>query len=317
MRPSHAVDRAAARFRKALLSRSDVARMSAMNAIPKDFQNRLAAMPIVIKALKTLADDPRFTGDSDRVSRQGEPDLPDGIRAMIGFIGSIDRPENTASLVGLLDGPRASWAMASMMTLGKHKHRGALQALERASEGVLFRDSYGFRFTLAKTLKQLDDPDAWDALARLYDRLDGQLAYRLRQEFEKVVVEDFRDDPMRFQSWRARVGLPIAKAAEKNSDVVAKDSAPDDSDSSTKSMPGTSRLFPSASQASYYPKRRLKPSHYYGIEIYAKRLLFVIDRSGSMNQSTSGTRRIDLAKRELIIALEGLDERCQFGILVF
>ncbi len=277
-----------------------------------DFQSRVTAMPVVIDALESLLKDPRFDREAGRGVKQQQVELPSGVQAMIAFVGTIDRPEATQALIELLNGPKASWAMASMMVLGKHQHRNAIDAVEGAAESEFFTNSYGFRFTLAKTLKQMDHPNAWEALARVYDQLDGQLAFRLRQEFETITADDFTDDEARFQSWRAQVGLAVSKPTDSKPT-----SEPIPPGQSPASLPSPPRLSPSASQASYVPKRHLKPSHYYGIEIHAKRLLFVIDRSGSMNEAASGTRRIDLAKRELVTALQGLDERCQFGILVF
>jgi uncharacterized protein YegL len=51
---------------------------------------------------------------------------------------------------------------------------------------------------------------------------------------------------------------------------------------------------------------------YYGISIYARRLVFVIDTSGSMTGL-----RIQTAKRELISAIKALPGNAELGILVF
>jgi Mg-chelatase subunit ChlD len=52
--------------------------------------------------------------------------------------------------------------------------------------------------------------------------------------------------------------------------------------------------------------------YYYGLPLFAERLVFVLDTSGSM---TGG--RIVAAKRELIRALSGLPEHVHFGVVVF
>jgi hypothetical protein len=53
-------------------------------------------------------------------------------------------------------------------------------------------------------------------------------------------------------------------------------------------------------------------AYYYGLPIYAQRLVFVIDTSGSMAGG-----RLDAAKRELIDAIRNLHEDSQFAIVVF
>ena len=52
--------------------------------------------------------------------------------------------------------------------------------------------------------------------------------------------------------------------------------------------------------------------NYYEMPIFAERMVFVLDISGSM-----GGQRIAAAKRELLLAIAGLRESCQFGIVVF
>jgi hypothetical protein len=54
------------------------------------------------------------------------------------------------------------------------------------------------------------------------------------------------------------------------------------------------------------------PSHYYGLPIYAQRLIFVLDTSGSM----SGLR-LAAAQRELLLAIASLPEGVGFNVLVF
>lgn len=310
-----AADRDVVRFRGLLLSRHDNARVAALNSIPRDFQSRQAALPILIEALEQLEDDARF----DRLEKKGLPDLPDGVRLMIDFVGTVDRPEATEALVQLLACDRLSWMMATVQTLGKHQHHAAIEPLVALIDSEQFDESYGFRFTLARSLKEMKHPDAWDALAKLFDRVDGQLAHRLNQEFQTVTAEDFRGDEDHFKTWRGLVGIgadqpaapedPLAKAAA----LLAKDK------DGEQDMPLPKRMGLQAPKtgASYVREMRLKPSHYYGIDIYAKRLLFVIDRSGSMKHVVYGRTRLERAQGELIAAVNGLDEQVEFGILVF
>jgi len=308
-----AIDRNEARFRRLLLGRHDNARLAAMRSIPPDFQSRVTTLPIVIESLKTLSVDSRF----QRAAKQGLPDLPDGVRVMISFIGTVDRPQATEALVELLNCGRASWNMATIQTLCKHQHHTAIEDIVALMDSEFFEDSYGFRFTLARGLKEMKHPDAWEALAKLAGRVDGQLAYRLDQAFQTITPEDFGEDETRFKAWRESVGLMPTKGAPEK-DALAEAKAALNQDGQTEMpLPKRMGLQPAKSAASYARERRLTPSHYYGINIYAKRLLFVIDRSGSMKDVVGGQTRIQRAKRELITAINGLDEQSEFGILVF
>ena len=60
-----------------------------------------------------------------------------------------------------------------------------------------------------------------------------------------------------------------------------------------------------AARASYY-------ASYYGMSIHAKRIVFALDISGSMNGP-----RINTAKRELTTAINALPEDAGFGIVIF
>ncbi|MCA9140575.1 MAG: VWA domain-containing protein, partial [Planctomycetales bacterium] len=227
------------------------------------------------------------------------------------------RPEATETLVDLLDCGRVTWAMATIQTLCKHQHHAALDDVIAMMDSEYFDASYGFRFTLARGLKDMKHPDAWDALAKLFDRVNGQLAHRLDQEFQTVTADDFMGDDKRFQDWRGRVGLAPKKDSADEDDLAKAKAILNQDGSAAMPMPEKMGLQPSQSAASYTRERRLKPSHYYGIDIHAKRLLFAIDRSGSMRTVINGQTRIQRAKRELITAISGLDDQVEFGILVF
>jgi hypothetical protein len=58
-------------------------------------------------------------------------------------------------------------------------------------------------------------------------------------------------------------------------------------------------------------------SEFFGTEIYAKRLIFVLDISSSMTQQAGRGRRIDLAKMELAKAIAKLPEDTMFGVILF
>jgi hypothetical protein len=60
-------------------------------------------------------------------------------------------------------------------------------------------------------------------------------------------------------------------------------------------------------------------SMYYGLSIYAQKLVFIIDTSGSMLEPTTNLQgtRLASAKRELLQAIDGLPEDTQFSVVAF
>ena len=52
---------------------------------------------------------------------------------------------------------------------------------------------------------------------------------------------------------------------------------------------------------------------YYGLSIYAQKMVFIIDTSSSMLQGG----RLMAAKRELLQAIDGLSDDAQFSVLAF
>lgn len=57
---------------------------------------------------------------------------------------------------------------------------------------------------------------------------------------------------------------------------------------------------------------------YYGVSVHSDRMLFIVDVSGSMSlPKGTGSARIDVARKELRDALEGLDEKTLFNVIVF
>jgi hypothetical protein len=64
------------------------------------------------------------------------------------------------------------------------------------------------------------------------------------------------------------------------------------------------------------PWEEPRPS-FYGMTIYAKRVVFIIDRSGSMNSAVNGETRLQRAQQELLREIKSLTESDHFNIVAF
>ena len=70
--------------------------------------------------------------------------------------------------------------------------------------------------------------------------------------------------------------------------------------------------------------KQISKTEFFGIRIESHRVIFILDVSGSMNDPTrgkyigeSGATRIEVAKKELLKAVEGLDLKSLFNIVTF
>jgi hypothetical protein len=138
----------------------------------------------------------------------------------------------------------------------------------------------------------MEHPDAIEFLAELAQRLDGQLRFLVDKLLEEVTVDHFHGDQKRYEQFRQ------PKPAE----------AP----------VGRSGIFKAANfEPESLQRMRLKPQQYYGIDIHARRLMFIIDHSGSMKDYWGGMTRLERAKAELTRAILELPGEAEFAIVFY
>ncbi|TWU00853.1 VWA domain-containing protein [Stieleria varia] len=272
---------------KILAGRSDTVRLRTALAIDQNITSRVQALPAMSDALNTLIE---RLDEKDR-----EEPIPPGVAQLISTLSKVDRDDAVAPLSAAVNAPSIAWATFTIDAVGQNKHHSMIPELVDAFDGPLCSSHYGLRFALVRSLLLMQHPDALEALGRLRTRIDGQLRHKLDVELDKLTVDDFWGDDQRFAAWTAGDYLkqPINRPLSPDS------------------------MFKSASYSESANRMRLTRQKYYDIDIYAKRLLFVIDRSGSMAQVGYRGTRIAKAKQELIAAIRGLEPDTEFSILVF
>lgn len=202
------------------------------------------------------------------------------------LIGTIDKPESESLLVDVLDAENPGIAMVAADTLGKNKFYGAIEFLKQQVNRPEYKTSYGFRFNLIRSLAQMEHPDAVEFLDNLKTRIDGQLRHEIDKLLAEVTEDHFQGDAERFAEWEQT----------RQSKVVLK-------------------------QVGFEPESlqriKLGQSQYYGIDIHAKRMMFIIDHSGSMKEYWGGMSRLQRAKSELVRVVRELPPDAEFAILFF
>lgn len=221
-------------------------------------------------------------------AEETEPDeivRPSTLR-LIYLIGTVDDPASEGLLVELLDSPHTGISMVSADSLGKNKFYGAIDYLKKQIDRPEYDEMYGFRFNLVRAFAQMEHPDAVDFLCQLRRTLDGQLRFQIENVLKDVTVAHFQGDDQRFAEFE-------------------------------KQERGEQIFKPAAFDPASLNRMKLERQQYYGIDIHARRLMFIIDRSGSMKDYWGGMSRLERAKGELIRAIRELPEDSEFAIIFY
>jgi hypothetical protein len=165
--------------------------------------------------------------------------------------------------------------------LGSRPQPSAVPALCALRSLEAFARELGFRRAVVHALMDARHPDALGTLVELVGTLEGEVAFEVAEYLTRTTGQPHALDGMAWKQWwqgnRGSFQFPPAGSAPRASLVQKED----------------------------------EPS-YYGIPIRARKVVFILDTSGSMQGE-----RLASAKRELIQVLENLPARTQFNIVIF
>jgi uncharacterized protein YegL len=178
------------------------------------------------------------------------------------------------------DGPLFVTALADALAL---RHESVdVAPLKRLAESKTM-ENFAVRRSIVRALGQIDDSEALDALIGLLTKIDGE-ARADAIEYLALVTKQQLAEPADWQDWWAKNKAAFQFPA----------------------------LFERPRTRAYENLIYGRASTYYGLPLYARRIVFIIDASGSMEGA-----RIVAAKRELTSAIEALKDNVSFGIVVF
>lgn len=165
--------------------------------------------------------------------------------------------------------------------LGAWQDPAAVRALLHFTQLEYFPKSLGLQRSVAVALMNIRHLDTVPILIDLLTKIEGEVQFQIGSHLNRLTGEVYGVDAKAWQEWwqtnKAVFRYPTPEAL-----AAAKD------------------------------KLEAAGASYYGIPIRARRLIFIIDTSGSMK----GARLLS-AKRELIQAIEKLPDQAEFNILVF
>ncbi len=183
-------------------------------------------------------------------------------------------------------GPELLVALAD--ELGSHGTASDVRPLARMSNAKLFAAHFGIRRAVVQALTKTPSEESLDPLIGMLGIVGGEAKADAVRYLMRATGQSFGLNVDAWQKWRLAERRETASAhtATVPSQLTVKVTRADELDS--------------------------EAGQYYGIPLFAERLVFVLDISGSMQGG-----RMLAAKRELIRAIQGLPDYAHFGIVVF
>jgi hypothetical protein len=241
------------------------------------------------RALVRLSETPEVAdfllGAVEKEIKRGEP--APATCTLLGVMLAAKDPEIERRALAAFDQaarqPKGGWPLLLTLTeaLAVEADETSLTTLVKITKRPLFTERFAFRRSVVRAITRSRLPAAVGELVTLLANVTGEVRGDIVRHLSAVSGEKFGLDPAAWAAWwQAQSGeLKDANARP-----------------------------PGSSMADVIKTK----STYYGMPIYAARVVFVIDTSGSM----SGPR-IFAAKRELASAIESLPDGVLFSVLSF
>ncbi|WP_144059011.1 VWA domain-containing protein [Rhodopirellula sp. SWK7] len=309
--PTHGAEKgiqtaAQRRMSRLITGRSEPARLKtvAMLRIQPDLLHQ--NLDVVVDATRELlqqhgADEDE---DNDRMFAADRVPVPESILQLLSMLGGSLSPDAHAVVIEAMGHSDDRISMIAMDVAGQCEINAAVEGLQDQIMRSEFEKQYAYRFALVRAMAQLHCPRSVELLHKLQKQLQGQLRHEIANRLEKVDLRDFGGDREAYANYCKE---HPAESMIRPVSFVAEEVEPE--------VPGRLTLQDVASESTGGLK--LSKSHYYGIDLNAGRMLFVIDRSGSMKNVARYETRLQSAKRELIRVIEGLSPDAEFSIMLF
>lgn len=212
----------------------------------------------------------------------------------ITLLADARQPAAFDQLLSLVNAHDYRIVMASADIVSAGQNRAFLEPLMQLTQRREFTERYGFRRCIVDAVSRFHDKSALDFLVERLDKSDGQLKYEIAVKLERATGQEFGGKADDWKAWWQQNRAEFVFA---------------------------SRVEPSESVAISIPPKQIpwdepRPS-FYGMTIYAKRVVFVIDRSGSMASSVAGETRLAKAQQEIQKAIKALTDSDFFNIVAF
>jgi hypothetical protein len=205
-----------------------------------------------------------------------------GLRALAGTEDDALQLQILKYLDEFLGSPQADQFLLHQM-IDEESPRGdaeeVLRMLVLFTRAQFFERHFGYRRCVMQGMMEVKSRDAITHMINLLPRLKGLVQYDVIAQMIAVTGQNFADDAAKWKVWWAE-----------NQNAARR--------------PDKSKIPPMGEYGRF--------GEYYGIPICAKRVVFVLDTSGSMRGG-----KLDAAKVELIRAVKELPKEVSFSIIFF
>lgn len=215
----------------------------------------------------------------------GVKQAPESLLRAIRIYGLLDDDEATGRLVSLLSSNDPRLVLLAIDILAAQRRPEALDRLTRLKGHPSYETNYGLRHAVISAVAKFDDPASVDFLIGAVTSLGGQLKYVAARHLARLTGQNFGGKSDEWREWW--------KSNRQGFRVAATKPAGD-------SMPWNYAV-----------------PQFYGTPVYARRVVFVIDKSKSMLSSVDGVTRLDDAEKQLEAAIRQLPDDAWFEIIAY
>ena len=216
---------------------------------------------------------------------------------MIMELGKILRPETKKALLEYLVAANYRYGMVAAASLGQRKDPSFIDDIKKAGKdknfATHFNTIFGFRKIVVEALLKIEDPRIVEFCIQLLPSVDGVERYDILRFLTVMTEQDFGNNAENWKIWW-----------EDNKDDFQ----------FTQSLANAD-----LSSSRNLEIKGLDVPTYYGMKMYAKQIVFVIDVSSSMVEDgpPKPNTRFEAATKELAATLSKLPEDVKFSLLAF
>ena len=203
------------------------------------------------------------------------------------------RDDDVQFLLKLTESQDVVLAFAAVASLGERKDAEFLPAIVSLSKRKEFEQSFGLRRCLVDVVAQVPGKGAIEFLIKVASDFDGQLRFETVQHLARLTGQKFGGHADQWAKWWKDQSGDFQFA-------IALENKPAASTSPVARIPWSETL-----------------PEFFGVPVYAKRVVFVIDRSRSMASSVDGVTRFEEAVKQLEKTVDELDRYAFFNIYAY
>lgn len=209
--------------------------------------------------------------------------------------GRLEESEVIEQQATLLSASDVRVVLLAVENLGAKKSADALPLLLGLTETRTYRTNYSVRHAVMCAVAKIPDRAAIDFLVLTLVKTDGQLRYETSRQLARLTGQDFGGIAKDWEAWWKANGDDFRF------------------ETTAAGTPAVASV-PAATQPVRWEHEL--PT-VFGTPIYAKRVVLIIDQSGSMKSTVDGVSRMENAQSEFEAAIRMLPQDAYFDVIAY